>query len=298
MESPAKRTGLVLSGGGLTGICAQAGAIMALEEKGCAFDTLIGTSAGSVVGGMYALGLTAEQIREKVLDIQYRDYVDPDLWGLAKALLNKLTGWTGVLKGDAFLGWLRDNLGADTLIESCPRDFSVVVTNVSRSWPQVKDAGLLADWIRCSASIPIGFQLAEYEGEYYADGGAVANIAARQLAESGPKEIDQILVVTTLSSKTEPLPDNSFMEKSYTPVREIEQIIDAAYAAQVQGNLDVGPDKQLIYLHVDSTRVDMLDPVGLDKRIATCYDTAFNDAKQQLDNPTGPLADLHCLEGG
>ncbi len=296
--SSAPRTGLVLTGGGLTGISAQAGAMKALEEKGCTFDTLIGTSAGSVVGGMYALGWTAEEIGEKVLGIRYKDYCDPDLLGLFKALFNKLTGWTGVLKGEAFLGWLRDNLGAGTLIESCPRDFAVVVTNVSRSWPQVKDAGLLADWIRSSASIPIGFQLYEHDGEYYADGGAVANIAARQLADRCPEEVDQILVVTTLSSKTEPPPDNSFMDKSYTPFREIEQILDAAYAAQVQGNLDVGPGKQLIYLHVDSTRVDMLDPVDLDKRIAACYDTAYQDALQQLDNPSGPLADLHCLEGG
>jgi predicted acylesterase/phospholipase RssA len=293
-----KKTGLVLSGGGWTGICAQSDALLALEDKGCVFDTLIGTSAGSVVGAMYAAGYTAEEISKKVLSIRYQDYFDPSLTRLVRALLSKLRGWTGILKGDAFLSWLQKALEGKTF-DNCDHRFSVVVTNVSRSWPQVKPdddtrTRTLAEWVRASAAIPLGFQLAEIDGEYYADGGAVANIAARQLAERYPK-IDQILVVTTLSEKEMPPPDNSFMSESFTPVREVERILEAAVREQTAGNLALGEGKELIYLHVKSTRVNMVDPVGLEQRMETCFKTAYDDAQQQLDKPTGPLGKLYCL---
>jgi NTE family protein len=297
-DTKKKRTGLVLTGGGLTGICAQSGALLALEDKGCFFDTLIGTSAGSVVGALYAAGYTAEEISKEVLSIRYQDYVDPSLTRLFKALFKKLRGWTGILKGDAFLRWLQKALKGKTF-DSCDHRFSVVVTNVSRSWPQVKPdddtrTRSLAEWVRASAAIPLGFQLAEIDGEYYAEGGAVANIAARQLAEQNP-EIDQILVVTTLSEKEMPPPDNSFMSKSFTPVREVERILEAAAREQAAGNLSIGEGKELIYMHVKSTRVKMVDPVGLKQRMEACFKTAYDDAQQQLDNPTEPLGKLYCL---
>jgi NTE family protein len=62
----AQLVGLVLSGGGATGI-AHVGVLMALEEAGIPIDYITGTSAGALVGAMYTAGYSPQQIRDYVL---------------------------------------------------------------------------------------------------------------------------------------------------------------------------------------------------------------------------------------
>jgi NTE family protein len=56
-----KSIGIVLSGGGSKGI-AQAGALQFLSEKGIEPNCIAGTSAGAIVGGLYAFGKSPEEI--------------------------------------------------------------------------------------------------------------------------------------------------------------------------------------------------------------------------------------------
>lgn len=60
-ELPAQKVGLVLSGGGAPGI-AHIGIIKALEENNIPIDYIAATSIGAIVGGMYAMGLTPDQM--------------------------------------------------------------------------------------------------------------------------------------------------------------------------------------------------------------------------------------------
>ena len=53
--SPRKKVGLVLSGGGAKGM-AHIGAIKVIEETGIPIDYIVGTSMGSIIGGLYATG--------------------------------------------------------------------------------------------------------------------------------------------------------------------------------------------------------------------------------------------------
>ena len=57
------RVGLVLSGGGAKGI-AHVGALKVIEELGIPIDYIGGTSMGSIVGGLYALGYTSIQLED------------------------------------------------------------------------------------------------------------------------------------------------------------------------------------------------------------------------------------------
>jgi len=57
------KIGLALSGGGARGF-AHIGAIKAFTEEGFKFDMIAGTSAGSLIGALYAYGLTAEAVEE------------------------------------------------------------------------------------------------------------------------------------------------------------------------------------------------------------------------------------------
>ena len=56
-EVPRKKVGLVLSGGGAKGM-AHIGAIKVIEEIGIPIDYVVGTSMGSIIGGLYAIGYT------------------------------------------------------------------------------------------------------------------------------------------------------------------------------------------------------------------------------------------------
>ena len=62
----AQKVGLVLSGGGAKG-AAHIGVIKALEENGIPIDYITGTSAGAIVGSLYAMGYTPEEMVELIL---------------------------------------------------------------------------------------------------------------------------------------------------------------------------------------------------------------------------------------
>ena len=61
------RVGLVLSGGGSRGL-AQVGVIKVLEQHNIPIDLIVGTSMGSVIGGLYAMGYSTDQIGDMVVE--------------------------------------------------------------------------------------------------------------------------------------------------------------------------------------------------------------------------------------
>lgn len=65
MEGTRKKVGLVLSGGGAKGM-AHIGALKVLEEAGIPIDYVVGTSMGSIIGGLYSIGYTPEQLDSMV----------------------------------------------------------------------------------------------------------------------------------------------------------------------------------------------------------------------------------------
>ncbi len=66
-----QKIGLVLSGGGATGL-AHIGVLKALEERGIPIDFVTGTSAGALVGSMYASGFSPEEIEQYVLSDDFQ----------------------------------------------------------------------------------------------------------------------------------------------------------------------------------------------------------------------------------
>lgn len=273
-----KKTGLVLTGGSLRGVCTHTGALLALEEKGYVFDAVIGTSAGAIVGSLYTAGLEAEEIRRRLAGLRRDDYQDPDHGELVKAVGRSFEGWTGYYRGEALLAWLKENLGEKRIEESSPPLY-LVVANVSRGYPQVKNEGPLAEFARASSSIPLLYQLQQVDGEYYADGGLVDNVPAAQLAEIRP-DLDQFLVVTSLRLEMEePEPDNGFLERSFTPIRALERIVDAISKELRLDDLDVG-DRELLELSVDPIDISLDEPERLDE----CIQSAYEDAKRKIEN--------------
>jgi len=66
------KIGLVLAGGGAKGV-AHVGVIKVLEELGVPIDYIAGTSMGAIVGGLYASGMTADELEAAVKSLDWSD---------------------------------------------------------------------------------------------------------------------------------------------------------------------------------------------------------------------------------
>lgn len=68
-----KKVGIVLSGGGAKGV-AHIGALKVIEEAGIPIDYVVGTSMGAIVGGLYSIGYTPQQL-DSIVDAQDWKYL-------------------------------------------------------------------------------------------------------------------------------------------------------------------------------------------------------------------------------
>lgn len=115
--------GLALAGGGTRG-AAHVGVLKALSEAGLLPDAVAGTSAGSVVAGLFASGMEISEMEKAVRQLAKHgsDYLDPDYPGIMEFVPQLLTGRTislqGFMKGDKLLSYFCELTGRKQLDES------------------------------------------------------------------------------------------------------------------------------------------------------------------------------------
>ena len=192
------RVAVVLSGGGAKGM-AHIGVLKVLERVGIPVDIVTGTSMGSIVGGLYSVGLSATQldslVRRQDWPFLLSDravYSSEDLEGrrvqstyfFSKTLrLHKrhLTGATGVIEGKNLMRLFRhltvgytDSMSFDSL----PRRFACVATNIVDNTEYDFHSGVLAEAMRTSMSIPGVFTPVRKGDRVLVDGGLRNNYPA------------------------------------------------------------------------------------------------------------------------
>jgi NTE family protein len=166
MAKPIK-IGLCLSGGGAKGI-AHIGVLKALRESGIFPDVVSGTSAGSVVGALYAAGKTPEEMIDFVRD--------GSLFKIYKVIMPS----DGLTK----LTYIKEKLQAvipNDSFEALARPLYVAVTNLITGNCEIKSSGPLFDVIMASSSIPLVFSPVEIDGQLYVDGGMLSNFPVQPL---------------------------------------------------------------------------------------------------------------------
>ncbi len=207
------RIGLVLSGGGARG-AAHVGVIRALEQLHIPIDAVAGTSMGAVVGGLYAAGLSGEEIEsvfnrldwEEMIrdraprkDLAYRRKQD-DRNILARGALGVSPG-EGVVLPLGLVGGQRINqvLRAATArvadvqdFDRLPTPFRALATDLETGEPLVLGQGDLVTVLRASMSAPGVLTPVELAGRLVVDGGLVDNLPV-QLARS--MGVDRLIVV-------------------------------------------------------------------------------------------------------
>lgn len=193
---PRKRPVLVLSGGGARG-AAHIGVLKVLEELRVPVDMVVGTSMGSIVGGLYATGWTPEEMETLLREIEWdRVFIDrvdrdekpyrrrrDDSQYFVKAKI-RFKGWkpylaTGILGGQRLELLLRSiefKSTGESDFDDFPIPYRAVAADLTENEAVVLDHGHLATAMRASMSIAGAFPPVEFEGRLLVDGGAVANL--------------------------------------------------------------------------------------------------------------------------
>ena len=183
------RIGLALGGGAARGF-AHIGVIKALEAQGIHPDIVVGTSAGSVVGSLYASGLDGFALQKTALAMDEATISDWALPWLGKS--------SGLLKGEALQNYVNKAVG-NVPIEKLKRRFGAVATDLKTGQPILFNRGNTGMAVRASSSVPSVFQPVRIGDKQYVDGGLVAPVPVRFTREMGA----DFIIAVNISSATE-----------------------------------------------------------------------------------------------
>lgn len=151
------KIGLALGGGAARGF-AHIGVIKALESQGIIPDIIIGTSAGSVVGALYAAGnngFELQKLAHRLDQSKISDWALPD---------------RGILKGEALQQFINDVV-AQRPLEGLKKPFAAVATDLQSGESVIFRTGNTGMAVRASSTVPGVFQPVSINGREYVDGG-------------------------------------------------------------------------------------------------------------------------------
>ena len=155
------KLGLSLSGGGAKGF-AHIGVFKLLEEYGLQPDIIAGTSAGALMGVLFADGYSADEIKDLFTGREFSEFAQLQL---PKA---------GIFDSGRFRHFLKRHLRAQTF-EKLKTPLVVVTTDLDNGTIHEFRSGSLIDPIIASCSIPIVFNPVNINGIHYVDGGLFKN---------------------------------------------------------------------------------------------------------------------------
>ncbi len=185
------RVGLVLSGGGARG-AAHIGVLKMLDQLHVPIDAIAGTSMGAVVGGLYASGMSGQQIEDAMASVDwqvaFRDHPPRDELDYRRKqeeeryLVNLPLGLQGrrlvipkgLIQGQKLTETLRQltlPVATITDFDHLPTAFRAIATNLETGAVAVLGDGDLATAMRASMAVPGVFAPVEYRGQLLVDGG-------------------------------------------------------------------------------------------------------------------------------
>lgn len=199
------RVGLALSGGGARGL-AHIGVLQRFEEVGFPLDSVTGTSAGALVGALYASGFSGREIEDlfRRLDLT-RAFLEPLLRSPGETLdeqedrestfmsIERKNGQTTFAQG------LRSGLEVQRTLQGLlargayfsegdfdrlQRPLRILATNLETGQGRVFGSGDLVEAVRASMAVPGGFRPVMIEGQQYVDGALVENLPVSTAKEA------------------------------------------------------------------------------------------------------------------
>lgn len=215
ISTQAQTVGLVLSGGGAKGI-AHIGLIKALEEHNVPIDYITGTSMGAIVGALYAMGYTPDEMLQIMTSQEFLDWAfgvipKEDLYYflLPEKTPEIIRFNLGMLKPDTTHNptQLLDKIIPESVINPMPMNFAfmelfdpytaqcsgdfdklfvpfrAIAANVNTKSEEIFSSGSLGDAVRASMSIPVAFKPITVNGDLMYDGGIYDNFPVKPMEE-------------------------------------------------------------------------------------------------------------------
>jgi NTE family protein len=243
-----EKVGLALSGGGARGL-AHIGILKVIDELNIKVDYIAGTSMGAVVGGLYAMGYSATEIEEMILNNDFNNifdeavsredlYIGQKRWmpyanyyfdlddrfrpGLPEALfsgsklINTLFSYT----------YTASNINN---FNELPIPFKCVATNVLTGEMKVFEKGNLHEVMRASMSAPSILEPMKLGDELYIDGGIRANLPSEIVQEMGADIIIGLQLSSELRSK----------ENLDNLIKVLDQTINFSMTDNVKKSIDL-----------------------------------------------------------
>lgn len=192
------KVGLALGGGAARGF-AHIGVIKALEAQGIVPDVVVGTSAGSLVGALYAAGNNGFALQKLALEMEEAAISDWSVPFFSKS--------TGVLKGEALQNYVNRAVNGMPL-EKMKIPFGAVATDLKNGQPILFQRGNTGTAVRASSAVPSLFQPVRVGERYYVDGGLVSPVPVRFAREMGA----EFVIAVNISSQPDAQPSTSALD--------------------------------------------------------------------------------------
>lgn len=216
-----KKVALVLSGGGAKGF-AHIGVLRELEKNNIKIDCIVGNSIGAVIGALYSVGYTPDEIEEIMEDLSLRDSLkdNPNRTDipLEKRLSNDQyafsikydsnfnfylpKGLKNSQKGYLYLKNLLSKAEDISDFDKLPIPLRVIATNLDTGKAAVFKSGDLAKVVTASAAIPSIFDPVKIDGTYYIDGMISRNFPVEDAIDMGANIIIGVNVGADLNNHT------------------------------------------------------------------------------------------------
>jgi NTE family protein len=276
------KIGLALSGGGARGL-AHIGVLRALEEQHIPIDYIAGTSAGALIGGMYASGMSVDEIERRVESINFEKILfgkadrrtqtqftrDIEYQGNGMVDLSITRGGAialpkAVIDGARVEEALRDILKDHPYqmdFDHLPIPFRAVASDLSTGQKVVLNKGILAHALRASMSIPAVFSPVEINGQLLTDGMVASNLPINVVREMGADRIIAIDVGSGLLSK----------DKIKNVVNVSEQLLSILVERNVTDEVKTLSNQDL-YVKVDVGDIGNLQFNRIDEALKHGYD--------------------------
>lgn len=211
------KIGLALGGGGARGI-GHIGALKAFEELGIKFDFIAGTSAGSIIGALYAFGKSASEIEEIAKKLKKKDIMGASIPFIKPA------------KSENIEETLNEIFGDITVFSELKTPLTVVCTDIKTGKEADFDYGNVAKAVSGSCAVPGIFTPVVHENMHLVDGGLRNNVPADIVKKMGANVVFAIDVNHMRGSGTDSLSTMSVLSSTVGIMMQskIEKVMEYA----------------------------------------------------------------------
>ena len=197
-----KKIGYALGGGSARGLF-HIGVLNVLEENDIYPDVIAGTSMGSIIGALYASGLTAGEIKQIAIEMDWKHLI---------RLADVTVPLSGLIQGKRIISLLKSIL-RDMTFSQLKIKFACVATDLINGEQVVFQEGSLIEAIRASISIPAIFTPVKLNGRYLVDGGLVNVVPVSVCRDMGA---DFVIGVNVIPGPGEKVSIQQACEKYYS----------------------------------------------------------------------------------